>query len=415
MNLEIYLSLAIVSKEIHTITKKEARRLALHCQGLDLKWPFGRGREGVRKAIEQLGYTQLDTISVVERAHHHVLWSRVPDYRKEHLKDLQIKKREIFEYWAHAAAYLPIRDYRYAMPVMRYFREHRDRWPKSKPQIKKEVLQRVREEGPLMSRDFKHPNEKKGDGWWDWKPAKLALQRLFFEGKILVRERTGFQRVYDVPERILPGDTDTSEPSKEEYADFLIRGTIRSHGVATSQTMAYQRRGMHSPVLERLKEHIEAGEIVPVRIRGLGKTQFYSCPELLDHNDVRIMRYMRILSPFDNAVIQRRRVEQLFDYDYQIECYVPKDKRQYGYFCLPLLLGDRFVGRIDAKADRKKSILHLKHVAMERDMDFERFSQKLAEALPAFIEFNDCAHLEIHKVTPKELKPVLLRVVGQVL
>lgn len=393
-----------------TISKKEARRLALHCQGLDTKWPYGKGLQATNRVIARLGYTQLDTISVVERAHHHVLWSRVPDYRKSHLKTLQVGgERSIFEYWAHAAAFLPIDDYRYALPTMQYFRDHKDRWPKSKKAVKQDVLRRVKEEGPLMSRDFKHTDQKKGDGWWDWKPAKLALQRLFFEGELMVSERVSFQRVYDLAERVLHSGIDTSHPSDQEYAGFLVQRTIQSHGLATPAAMAYQRKGMQAAVKDRLAALTDTGIVVPVRVSG-SKDSYFSTPELLETAGIRINNTMRILSPFDNAVIQRRRLRDLFDYDYQIECYVPELKRQYGYFCLPLLLGDRFVGRIDAKADRKSGTLVLKHVVMERAMDEGYFVQKLAEALPAFMAFNGCDSVVVERVTPDNLNKEIPRV-----
>lgn len=392
-----------------TISGKEARRLALHCQGLDTKWPFGKGLQATNRAIARLGYTQLDTISVIERAHHHVLWSRVPDYHKSHLKALQVGgDRSIFEYWAHAAAFLPVHDYRYALPTMRYFRDHEDRWPKSKEAIKKDVLKRIREEGPLMARDFQHESQKKGDGWWDWKPAKLALQRLFFEGELMIRERVSFQRVYDIPERVLPSGIDTSHPSDQEYCDFLVHRTIQSHGLATPAAMVYQRKGMQAPVKDRLEALTDAGVVLPVSVRG-AKDSYFSTPGLLDTTGIRINNTMRILSPFDNVVIQRRRLRDLFDYDYQIECYVPEPRRQYGYFCLPLLLGDRFVGRIDARADRKSGTLVLKHVVMERAMDDGIFAQKFAAALPEFMAFNGCDSVVVVKATPARVKNVLVR------
>ena len=186
-----------------TISRSEARRIALASQGLHRMRPFGRGKQAVQATIEHLGYVQIDTISVTERAHDHVIWSRVPDYQKQYLQQLQREDRKIFEFWAHAAAYLPMRDYRYCIPIMRYFSNHHDSWPKSDRKTMRLVLDRIRSEGAMKSRDFEAPPVAGATGWWDWKPAKLALQRHFFAGDLMISYREGFQRVYDLPERIL--------------------------------------------------------------------------------------------------------------------------------------------------------------------------------------------------------------------
>lgn len=387
-----------------SISRKEARRLALHCQGLGITHPYGRGKSAVVRLLQQLGYVQIDTISVVQRAHHHVIWSRVPGYRREMLRPLQEKHRTIFEYWSHAAAYLPISDYRFALPTMQYYREEKDGWPKVDAAIKQHVLDRIRAEGPLMSKDFERPEGSKGDGWWDWKPAKRALQRLYFDGTVMVRYRQGFQRVYDLAERVLPAETDTRMPTTEEYAEFLIRRTLKAHGIATAPQMAYLRKGMGRPVSDRLAELAEEGVVTPVTIGRRNPLNYFALADTLDNVNTRLQNRMRILSPFDNAVIQRKRLSDLWSYDYQIECYVPAPKRVYGYFCLPLLYGEQFVGRIDAKADRNKGVLHLQHVVKESDMDDEAFIARLRPALEEFRAFNNCTSLAVHRTTPATLK-----------
>lgn len=386
-----------------SLSRKEARRLALHCQGLGTTHPYGKGKPAVVRLIEQLGYVQIDTISVVQRAHHHVIWSRVPGYRREMLGPLQEKDRSIFEYWSHAAAYLPISDYRFALPTMQHYRDEKDGWPKVDAAIKQRVLERVRAEGPLMSKDFDRPEGSKGDGWWDWKPAKRALQRLFFDGTLMVRHRQGFQRVYDLAERVLPPDIDTRMPTRPEYAEFLIKRTLTAHGIATAPQMAYLRRGMGRAVSDRLAELVEEGVVIPVVIGARNPLNYYALTKSLDTITPRIQNRMRILSPFDNAVIQRKRLTDLWSYDYQIECYVPAPQRVHGYFCLPLLYGEQFVGRIDAKADRKTGVLHLQHVVNESPMDDVLFSARLRPALQQFADFNNCTSLAVHRTTPDSL------------
>ena len=385
----------------HTLTKASARRLALARQGLDKVKPFGSGRRAVHAGIQHLGYVQIDTISVTERAHNHILWSRVPDFRKQHLLDLQIKDRKVFEYWAHAAAYLPMEAYRFCIPTMEDFRHHRDGWPKSDRKVMQYVLNRVRSEGPLKSRDFAHPEKKSGTSWWDWKPTKLALQRLFFTGDLMISHREGFQRVYDLAERILPGHIDTTVPGHEEYARFLILNAIRAHGVVRPQEISYLRKGMGALVRRKLGELVENEEVIEIAVKGINGI-FYTNEETLEES-VRITRRVRLLSPFDNSVIQRERLKDLFGFDYQIEVYVPGPKRKYGYYCLPILRGDEFVGRVDVKAERKAQVLRIVHLTMESGVTAD-IVPELAEAFRAFATFNACEEIVLERTTPAEWK-----------
>jgi uncharacterized protein len=380
-----------------TISPKQARRLAIIHQGLHATAPFGRGKNGVMKAIDQTGYVQIDTISVVERAHHHVIRSRVPNYDKSYLLDLQVNDRKLLEFWAHAAAYVPMSDYRYTLPIVDHFRSGKDPWPKGDKKVMKYVLDRIRDQGPLMSRDFEAIKDRKGDGWWEWKPAKRALQRLFFEGELLVSHRQGFQRVYDLTERVIPSEIITKNPSTEEYADFLIDRHLRAHAFGSPSMIAYLRRGMVAAVSKRLKKRYANGELMRIEIKALEKSDLYAKPDLLNHSGTRISKQLKILSPFDNSVIQRDRLSVIFGYDYLIECYVPKAKRSYGYFVLPLLLGDRFVGRLDAKADRKTKTFAVISLHIEKGVDEDEFLMKLMPALREFSLFNGCESIHVRQ------------------
>ncbi len=385
-----------------TISRPEARRLAITHQGLLSASPFGKGKNGVYETISHLGYVQIDTISVAERAHNHILWSRVPDYKQKHLHDLQQKDKRILEFWAHAAAYLPMKDFRFLIPTMDYFRNQQDSWPKSDKQTIQGVLDRIRNEGPLKSRDFEALDKKSSSGWWEWKPAKLALQRLFFTGDIIVTHREGFQRVYDITERVLPPTIDTTPPTIEEYTRYLIFSTIRSHGFARIQEMYYLRRGMRDHVKKMIEVLCDAGEIVRVQVRGI-ESIFYTTNEILAR-PVRVANKVKLLSPFDNAVIQRDRLYDLFGFDFQIECYVPKPKRTYGYYCLPILYGDQFYGRVDVKADRKTGILHLVHVILENTKLPNGFLTAFAKGCVEFAQFNNCQAIVIDKISHENLR-----------
>ncbi len=408
MEFIFYLAASIPSNcmKARTIHIEQARRMAIGAQGLHCKSAFGRGKQGILCAIRQIGYVQIDTISVVERAHHHVLWSRLPDYRKKHLRILQKDDRKIIEHWSHALSYLPVEDYRYTLPIKRYFREHRDPWPKSDPKIKSRVLERILNEGPLMARDFKATRNRKGDGWWDWKPAKLALERLFFEGKLVVTHREKFQKVYDLADRALPEGINCEEPSRSEYARFLIRRTIHAHGFASAASMSYQRKGMGNMVKDEIEKMLHEEHIIPMYVKGVDAV-YYTTIENLEHIP-RVRKKVRFLSPFDNLVIQRERLLDLFGFDYQIECYVPKVKRKYGYFSLPVLYGTEMIGRADMKAERKRNILHIKNLVLEDGARFDdRLIHEFAEALVGFMRFQGAATIKWHQCQPQVVRSAL--------
>jgi hypothetical protein len=363
------------------------RRINLDRQGLLKSKPFGRGKNATLSAIEHLGYVQIDTISVVERAHHHVLWSRIPNYRPEFLDQL-VRERNLFEYWAHAAAWLPMSDYRFALPRMRKLNGERAWFADCDRKLQQEILKRIEIEGPMRARDFTDSQHRSG-GWWEWKPAKRALEQLFMQGELMVSAREGFQKIYDLPERVLPAWVDTSLPDMNEYAAHLVDASLRAHGFATLVSMTYLRKGqeLRAAVRSQLETRVAGGQLTCID-PGNG-TQVYIDPELLDSRAPRSNRQLRILSPFDNVIIQRQRGRDVFDFDYQIECYLPGPKREYGYFCLPLLYRDRLVGRIDCKAHRSSHRLEIKTLHIENKVD-DAFAECLDQALASFAAFNGC-------------------------
>jgi uncharacterized protein len=376
-------------------TSNRLRRIALEAQGLMRAAPFGRGVDATHRALEQLGYVQIDTISIVARAHHHTLWNRVPNYRPTHL-DRLVGSRRAFEYWFHAAAYLPMRDYRFALPRMHALRRGERHWFAKNRKLMKAVLDRIRSEGPLMARDFEAP-KRANQGWWDWKPAKRALEQLFMQGDLMVSSREGFQKVYDLTERVLPANVDTSLPTLDEIAAHLLDSALRAHGFASPKEITYLRRGaaLRKALRTQIEARVSDGALVPIGAH-------YARPELLDATVPRVPSRVRLLSPFDNAVIQRDRNVSVHDYDYQLECYVPAPKRRFGYFCLPILYRDRFVGRVDCKAQRASRRLDLLHLHLEREIpDRDRFIAAFAEAATAFAAFNDCVEVRAVDVSPR--------------
>ncbi len=380
------------------ISLAHARRLALQAQGLDGRWEPASGKEGAAQVLERLGYVQIDTISVVERAHHHTLWSRHAGYRPDHLHELQAVDRRVFEYWAHAAAYLPMARYRYHRPRMRAQAERGPErtWMRANAQVIQEVLDRIRAEGPLGSADFQPPPGFERGAWWHWTPAKRALEYLFNIGALMVSERRGFQRIYDLAERVLPPEVDTREPSPEETRRHFTRAVLSAHGLVSASRAAVLRGQLSPAAFEQsAAEMVEAGEAMPVVVEGLDGRAFYAQTRSLAlAADPWTRRHLHILSPFDNAVIWRPRLKRLFDFDYTVECYVPPAKRKYGYFSLPILWGERFVGRLDAKADRKARTLILQRLDLEPGADGdEELWPALQARLREFGAFNGCASI----------------------
>ena len=368
------------------------RRIALNQQGLLKTDTFGRGKQATLRAIEHIGYVQIDTISVVERAHHHVLWSRVSNYQPKYLSQL-VADRQLFEYWSHAAAWLPMRDYRFSLLRMKQENGDRNWYESCDKKLIQHILRRIQQEGPLLARDFEDTRTGKKE-WWDWKPAKRALEQLFMQGELMVSRRDGFQKVYDLPEHVLPDWVDVTEPTLDEYADHLIDTSIRAHGFASARSMVYLLKGkpLRKAIEERLQAKLDIGSLLI--LDSDSKHSIYVLPELLERPAPRTNETVRILSPFDNVVIQRQRGQDFFQFAYQIECYVPKPKRQFGYFCLPVLYGDKFVARVDCKAHRKQGLFEVKSLHYEPDfLPNTVFTQALTRALDSFAKFNGCTEI----------------------
>jgi uncharacterized protein len=392
------------------ITPAHARRLALRVQGLDAAYRPGRGVEGAAATVERLGYVQIDTIAVIERAHEHIFWTRQPAYRPAFLQQL-MQQRRVFEYWTHAASYVPMTDYRYYGRHRRWHAAggHRAQWLQEHRKITAHVRQRIRDEGPLLAADFKDTEGRRGP-WWDWKPAKVALEALYDAGELMIAERRGFQRAYDLTERVLPSDLDVTEPDADACARWAVHRTLDNLGVADEAQMRYwfrHREQLHTAV----EQLLAAGEIEPVEVPGADGDALYArAVDLRATARGRPSRRVHLLSPFDNLVIRRRWLQRFFDFDYTIECYVPGPKRRYGYFCLPILLGDRFVGRLDPKAERKNGVFVVRCLELEPGVeDAVALMAPLAESIWRFARFNGCVEVRIETVRPARLKASLRR------
>ncbi len=397
------------------ISSREARRLALHHQGLLRPDHFGRGINAVQRAIEQLHYVQIDTISVVERAHHHVLQNRVSNYTHDMLHKLHSEKAQVFEYWSHAAAYLPMADYRFYLPMMRGYAERR----KTPAKLRREILARIKDQGSAQARDFENKKGGNNTGWWDWKPAKRAMETMFLSGELMVKQREGFRKIYDLTENVLPAHIDTAIPDMAERGQFYVRRLLQSHGVASAREIAYARTTVRHfsgddirPCIDKAIEGLlESREIIAL---GINDETLYCPADALGNLPARLTRRpIQFLSPFDNLVINRRRLLNLFGFDYQIECYVPAAKRRYGYFTLPMLYGDSLIGRMDCKADRKQGTLLVHNIWLEAATKItDALLEDLQAGLTLYSEQLGCSNYQISKCTPGEIKPRIIAIAG---
>ncbi|WP_445355211.1 winged helix-turn-helix domain-containing protein [Microbulbifer sp. EKSA008] len=324
------------------LSEQKIRALVLQRQFIHSSWT-----EGLSGLLQHLGALQLDAIQRITRAHHHQLYNRLPRYRESHLAEAE-ERREIFEYWSHAAAYLPMAHYPYARVRMNRIRAGQRHWFEKNAKLCRYVLDRVREEGALRASDFVRTKS----GWWEWSDEKKALEQLFHEGELMVSHREGFQKVFDLPERILPARISTNAASEIEYGSHLVRTFLGCQGIGRVEEIAYLRRDDKPLIQLAIKRMLATGELTQ-----WGKELMLT--EHLDWEPVRPSRKVRLLSPFDPVILQRKRLRRLFDFEYQLECYVPAAKRRYGYFCLPILYGDQFVGQVDLKADRDAGVLRV--------------------------------------------------------
>lgn len=336
-----------------TIDQTRARHVWIAAQKLDQAAPFGAGPGAVRAAIAHLGYVQIDTINVIERCHHHILWSRLPDYRRGDLSAAQSAERSVTEYWTHALSYVPAADLAYFVPAMTAHRQQPSRWFGTvAPGEAKAMLKRLRDEGALSIRDIADDAlVDKTHPWASRKPSKRVLEMLFYQGLVTVAGRQGMVKTYDLMERHL-GPLPRPATEKQITA-YLLDRALRSQGVVSLDSICHldapSKKGVRALIESRVKRRL----LVPVLVAGAGGVEHWATPEILEAPVGAAPGLVHILSPFDPLIIQRKRLKLFFDYEHLFEAYVPATRRRLGYFALPVLLGDRIVAAIDLKTDRQ--------------------------------------------------------------
>lgn len=389
------------------LSAQQARRIILNAAGLAHRGQFGTGPEAVYQMIDHLGFVQLDTNYIVERAHHQALAARVQDYEPQWLDDL-VDDGRIFEFFVSEAGYLPMHDFRFSLPLKESFALNRKPLTPAEKTLMKQVLDRIEREGPLTVSDFEQDRQQASTGWWDWRPAKVALERLYLDGKLMITRTKGFKKIYDLPLNLVPPETDLTLPTAHEYARYIICRTLGALGIASAKEMLWRARFVKNNLVKtELEQMLLDGELKRVNVEGLKTQPLYMLANRT--TEIQLSDEIFILSPFDVLNVFRHRLRDFFKFDYQVECFVPAPKRKYGYFSLPILAGDTFIARMDAKADRKNKRLLVHNLHFEEVLLDNSQIVKLVEALQNFVRFNQCRDITFVKTNRPDYLQVLYR------
>jgi uncharacterized protein len=351
------------------ISASEARRIALAAQGFAEPHPSGTPNGwDLRRVFSRVALVQIDSVNVLERAHYLPAFSRLGPYDREALDRLSHRApRRLFEYWGHEASLLPVD----LQPLLRWRmdRAAHEAWgsmqrvQRDRPELVADVLAQVRERGPIAASELDHDAPRRTGPWWSWSDAKRAIEWLFWSGQVSSARRRRFERLYDLPERVLPAKVLAAPtPSVADAQRELVRIASRSLGIAAERDLRDYFRLPTAETKQRIAELVESGQLLPVEVEGWGRTQGYLA------TGARIPRRVdatALIGPFDSLIWERSRLERLFGFEYRLEIYVPAPKRRHGYYVLPFLLGDRLVARVDLKADRAAGVLRVQALHLE--------------------------------------------------
>jgi uncharacterized protein len=374
-----------------SLTKAHARALWLRAQHLDCPAPFGTGPAATAAAVAKLGYVQIDTINVIERCHHHILWTRIPAYRRADLRQAQSVDKSVFEYWTHALSYIPTADMRFFIGAMKRHRaEPRGSFASVTTAELRKVLRLVREKDGLTIRDIDDDVlVEKEHLWASRKPSKRALQKAFYGGILTIGERNGMLKTYALMDRHFGWKEPPKPASPKEITDYLLDRALRSQGVVSVDSICHLNAPAKPAVRQAIEAYVRRNVLVPVTIEGAEKQAHWVRPEALDAaaDDEPALELVHILSPFDPLIIQRKRTYLFFDYAHRFEAYVPKERRVFGYFALPVLAGDTIVAAIDLKTDRKARRVAIQKWTWVADRPRATLKRRIEEALHRFEAF----------------------------
>jgi uncharacterized protein YcaQ len=385
------------------LSAREARRLALAAQGFGRRRPGGRiDARHLRRAIDDVGLLQIDSVNVLCRSHYMPLFSRLGPYPRPALDRLawhhgangaggRARQRDLIEYWGHEASLLPVE----LQPLLRWRMARADalawrsvaRIAAEQPELLEFVLDVVRERGPIRASDLAGRGRRRAPGeMWSWSEEKTALEYLFFAGRVCAARRVNFERLYDLPERVLPRQVlEAPTPSQEEAQRRLVAIAAKRLGVATEADLGDYFRLPRAESKARVAELAEEGVLLPARVEGWRAPGYLATERPTGLRRAAAAR--ALLTPFDSLVWARERTERLFGFRYRIEIYVPAPKRVYGYYVLPFLLGDRLVARVDLKSDRQAGVLRVRGAYAEPRVDTAQVAAELAAELRALSEW----------------------------
>ena len=395
------------------LSLREARRLAVGSQGFGRR-PARPTIDHLRRLAAQIHAFQIDSVNVLARAHYVSPFARLGAYPVGALDQLAYEKRELFEYWGHAACLLPVELYplfRYRMDKHREWTEKFMRSPRGAYMAK--AYAEVAERGPISASELSSGGKRSGN-WWGWSVGKKTLEHLFDTGLLAIAGRRGFERLYDIPERVIPkAAREAPAPSREQAMKELILLSAKAQGVGTLEdlrTYFYidgwsdrggpvpwrwtRQRGRAKPIAPRLfAELVEEGRLIPVKVAGW-KEAAYALPDVKAPKPVQAAAFV---TPFDSLVWDRARLKRLFGMDYTIEIYTPMAKRKYGYYVFPFVLGDKIVARCDLKADRGRGTLMVRSAHLEPGHDARRAIPAMARELETMRNWLELDKLEVAK------------------
>jgi len=410
-----------------TLSPDEIRRMTLRAQGFLGATSWSRSRAGVTAMLRRVGAVQLDTISVLARSHELVAYARLGPVSRQQVEQAywHAGRPSAFEYWAHAACVLPIEQWPYFAFRRRALRARGVRWHQIHQETCDKVLARLRAEGPLTATQL--GGAKAGGPWWDWSEVKIAVEWLLDTGDVICVRRTGWRRIYDVPDRVLPGDLLGAEPSDLDCLTYLAGVTARALGVVTQADLVEYHRlnyltsetGQHTRLVA---DAALAAGLVPVMLAGpagrggrtdlsrAGLSPGWADPAALAEESAgrRGRNRVTLLSPFDSLIWDRKRTRQMFGYEHSLEAYVPKDKRVHGYYTMPLLANGRLAGRVDPA--REGGTLVARKVSLERATAAEPMAQALREAAT----WVGCDNIRLEQIEPARYAPRLTSALAQV-
>lgn len=367
-------------------------------------------KELILNTIKNMGHLQIDTINVVARSQYVVLWARLGHYKTNWLDELLEEKR-IFEYWSHAMCFLPIENYplyrRLALEKKGHWGSRTEKWFDDHITTAKHVLNHIKTHGQTKTSDFKKSRTQTPgkSGWWNWHTEKIALEVLFDKGELMIAKRQNFHRVYDLRERILPDWQDTQAPNYNQVLKLLTIKALESLGIATSDWIAdyfYLSKREIPSVLNNL-----LNDGIIQKIISTDNQVFYAMKNLVNFETL-APTHTTLLSPFDPLINNRKRASLIFNFDYQIECYTPAEKRRYGYFTLPILHRGQLIGRLDPKAHRLKKIFEIKTIYLEPHVKItDQMLIDVARTIKEFANWHQTPEIIIQKSNPAHLKNLL--------